>query len=60
MSKRGLPTGVIMRHDSHYVEDLARINRTVGRIIPVRSGKKRNTNFIRESAKFANNIRRKK
>lgn len=35
MSKRGLPTGVIMRHDSHYVEDLARINRTVGRIIPI-------------------------
>lgn len=24
-----------MRHDSHYVEDLARINRTVGKIIPI-------------------------
>ncbi len=36
MSKRGLPTGVTMRHDSHYVEDLARINRTVGKIIPIK------------------------
>ena len=35
MSKRGLPTGVSMRHDSHYVEDLARINRTVGKILPI-------------------------
>jgi ParB family chromosome partitioning protein len=25
-----------MRHDSHYVEDLARINRTVGKIIPIK------------------------
>jgi ParB family chromosome partitioning protein len=24
-----------MRHDSHYVEDLARINRTVGKVIPI-------------------------
>ena len=35
MSKRGLPVTVKMRHDSHYVEDLARSNRTVGRIIPI-------------------------
>lgn len=35
MSKRGLPAGVMMRHDSHYVEDLARTNRSVGRIIPI-------------------------
>lgn len=35
MSKRGLPTGVKMRHDSHYVEDLARIQRTVGKIVPI-------------------------
>lgn len=35
MSKRGLPATVKMRHDSHYVEDLARSNRSVGRIIPI-------------------------
>jgi len=35
VSKRGLPSGVKMRHDSHYVEDLARTNRAVGRIIPI-------------------------
>ncbi len=35
MSKRGLPSGVKMRHDSHYVEDLARANRSVGRVIPI-------------------------
>lgn len=35
MSKRGLPTGVKMRHDSHYVEDLAGPNRSVGRKIPI-------------------------
>jgi ParB family chromosome partitioning protein len=35
VSKRGLPVGVMMRHDSHYVEDLARTNRSVGRIIPI-------------------------
>lgn len=35
MSKRGLPTTIKMRHDSHYVEDLARSNRSVGRIIPI-------------------------
>jgi len=35
VSKRGLPTGVRMRHDSHYVEDLAGPNRSVGRKIPI-------------------------
>lgn len=34
-SKRGLPTGVSMRHDSHYVEELARTNRSIGKIIPI-------------------------
>lgn len=35
MSKRGLPTTVKMRHDAHYVEELTRSSRTVGRIIPI-------------------------
>ncbi len=36
MSKRGLPSGVKMRHDSHYVEEFAKIpNRSIGRIIPI-------------------------
>ncbi|HSK74708.1 MAG TPA: ParB/RepB/Spo0J family partition protein [Pyrinomonadaceae bacterium] len=35
MSKRGLPTGIKMRHDAHYVEELARSNRTIGKIIPI-------------------------
>ena len=36
MSKRGLPTGVTMRHDSHYVEEFARTpNRSIGKIIPI-------------------------
>ena len=35
MPKRGLPTGISMRHDSHYVEDLARSNRSIGRILPI-------------------------
>jgi ParB family chromosome partitioning protein len=30
-----LPIGVGLRHDSHYVEDLARTNRTVGRLLPI-------------------------
>lgn len=34
-NKRGLPTGISMRHDSHYVEELARGNRSIGRIIPI-------------------------
>jgi ParB family transcriptional regulator, chromosome partitioning protein len=32
--KRGLPTNVKMRHDSHYVEDLSQSRRFIGRIIP--------------------------
>lgn len=35
MSKRGLPTGITMRHDSHYVEELARPNRSIGKILPI-------------------------
>ena len=35
MSKKGLPSNIGMRHDSHYVEDLARSNRSVGRVIPI-------------------------
>lgn len=35
MSKRGLPTGITMRHDSHYVEELARSNRSIGKILPI-------------------------
>lgn len=35
MPKRGLPTGLQMRHDSHYVEELAKSNKTVGRIISI-------------------------
>lgn len=37
-NKRGLPTGISMRHDAHYVEELARSNRTdrtIGRIISI-------------------------
>ncbi|MDQ3180292.1 MAG: ParB/RepB/Spo0J family partition protein [Acidobacteriota bacterium] len=36
MSKKGLPSGVKMRHDSHYVEEFSKTpNRTVGKIIPI-------------------------
>lgn len=35
MSKRGLPSGVGLRHDSHYVEELTRSNRSVGRLLPI-------------------------
>lgn len=35
MSKRGLPSGVKMRHDAHYVEEFARTSRSVGRLIPI-------------------------
>lgn len=34
-TKRGLPSNVTMRHDSHYVEELARSNRSFGKIIPI-------------------------
>ena len=35
MSKKGLPTSVSMRHDLHYVEELARPNRPIGKILPI-------------------------
>jgi ParB family transcriptional regulator, chromosome partitioning protein len=35
VSKRGLPSNIGMRHDAHYVEELVRTNRSVGRIIPI-------------------------
>lgn len=35
MAKRGLPNGIGLRHDAHYVEELARSHRTIGRIIPI-------------------------
>lgn len=36
MSKKGLPSGVKMRHDSHYVEEFAKNpGRSVGKIIPI-------------------------
>lgn len=35
MSKRGLPAGVQMRHDFHYVDELNRTNRPIGKIIPI-------------------------
>lgn len=36
MSKRGLPTGLSMRHDSHYVEELASQRLApIGRLIPL-------------------------
>jgi ParB family chromosome partitioning protein len=37
VSKAGLPIGVKMRHDSHYVEQIAAKSRSVGRTIPVTS-----------------------
>jgi ParB family transcriptional regulator, chromosome partitioning protein len=37
VSRRGLPTGLSMRHDAHYVEELTQSNTTthVGRLIPI-------------------------
>jgi ParB family chromosome partitioning protein len=35
VSKRGLPSGVGLRHDSHYVEELTRANRSFGRLLPI-------------------------
>ena len=35
MSKAGLPLGVKMRHDAHYVDQIAAKSRSVGRTIPV-------------------------
>lgn len=37
MPKSGLPTGVKMRHDSHYVDQIAAKSRSVGRTIPIES-----------------------
>lgn len=34
-NKRGLPIDIKMRHDAHYVEELSRPNRSVGKIIPI-------------------------
>jgi len=33
--ERGLPLGIKMRHDSHYVEELAKANRSVGKVISI-------------------------
>lgn len=35
MSKRGLPTGVQMRHDSHYVDEISTSTRTIGKTIQI-------------------------
>lgn len=35
MSKRGLPEGLKMRHDFHYVEEIAKAQRTIGKILPI-------------------------
>lgn len=35
MSKRGLPTSVSMRHDSHYVEELVSAGRSIGKRIKI-------------------------
>lgn len=35
MSKAGLPLGMKMRHDSHYVDQIATRSRSVGRTIPI-------------------------
>lgn len=37
MPKAGLPMGVKMRHDSHYVDQIAAKSRSVGRTIPIDS-----------------------
>lgn len=37
MSKAGLPIGLKMRHDSHYVDQIATKSRSVGRTIPIDS-----------------------
>lgn len=35
MSKRGLPAGISMRHDSHYVEEFSRSYKSIGKILPI-------------------------
>lgn len=37
MPKAGLPTGFGMRHDSHYVDQIASRSRSIGRTIPIES-----------------------
>lgn len=37
MPRSGLPTGVKMRHDSHYVDQIASRSRSVGRTVPIES-----------------------
>ena len=37
MPKAGLPTGFGMRHDSHYVDQIATRSRSIGRTIPIES-----------------------
>jgi ParB family transcriptional regulator, chromosome partitioning protein len=37
VSKAGLPIGVKMRHDAHYVEQIAAKSRSVGRTLPITS-----------------------
>lgn len=37
MSKAGLPLGMKMRHDAHYVDQIATRSRSVGRTIPITS-----------------------
>ncbi len=35
MSKKGLPAGIKMRHDAHYVEELAKADSAIGRMLPI-------------------------
>lgn len=35
MARIGLPTEIKMRHDAHYVDELVRTHRTVGKILPI-------------------------
>lgn len=34
-NRRGLPNGIQMRHDAHYVDELARSYRSIGKIVPI-------------------------
>jgi ParB family transcriptional regulator, chromosome partitioning protein len=34
-NKRGLPAGVGLRHDAHYVEEISKITRSIGRVIQI-------------------------
>lgn len=35
MPEKGLPLGIKMRHDSHYVEELSKANRSLGKVISI-------------------------